>query len=270
MGSLSWSAADRRTGGCTSVLVRHRTFFVPGAGFEPARPEGPRILSPLRLPIPSPGQPQKLTVHGSQLREGWLPPVGVHRSVGENAGRRAVEWIDSWRGPLPCRVVAARRVVGVMSVQAFEARTLDAGDAPCLIAAVSRVPDVSVSHTIRQLGGLVEQPLRFDNPSGSLDSTNPCHGERAGQPVPRRKRRAIFEGRRHPRHNGEAEMTADDNIGLGARRPSYLGGDDRPCHGSRSCPVRKSVIGSHQWRCGTSTVASGTVGATEPGFVTTT
>ena len=30
-------------------------YLVPGAGLEPARPFGQRILSPLRLPIPPPG-----------------------------------------------------------------------------------------------------------------------------------------------------------------------------------------------------------------------
>ena len=33
----------------------HRESLVPGAGLEPARPCGQRILSPLRLPIPPPG-----------------------------------------------------------------------------------------------------------------------------------------------------------------------------------------------------------------------
>ena len=35
--------------------------LVPGAGLEPARPCGQRILSPLRLPIPPPGLQIKLS-----------------------------------------------------------------------------------------------------------------------------------------------------------------------------------------------------------------
>lgn len=35
---------------------RDRTLLVPGAGFEPARPFGQRILSPLRLPFRHPGR----------------------------------------------------------------------------------------------------------------------------------------------------------------------------------------------------------------------
>jgi hypothetical protein len=33
---------------------------MPGAGLEPARPEGRGILSPLRLPIPPPGRPRAM------------------------------------------------------------------------------------------------------------------------------------------------------------------------------------------------------------------
>ncbi len=40
----------------------NRTHVVPGAGLEPARPKGQRILSPLRLPIPPPGQLGKVEV----------------------------------------------------------------------------------------------------------------------------------------------------------------------------------------------------------------
>ena len=38
--------------------------MVPRAGLEPARPEGQRILSPLRLPIPPPGQPGHYRITG--------------------------------------------------------------------------------------------------------------------------------------------------------------------------------------------------------------
>ena len=37
------------------------SYLVPGAGLEPARPCGQRILSPLRLPIPPPGLPAELS-----------------------------------------------------------------------------------------------------------------------------------------------------------------------------------------------------------------
>ena len=36
--------------------------MVPRAGLEPARPEGQRILSPQRLPIPPPGQPRRYRI----------------------------------------------------------------------------------------------------------------------------------------------------------------------------------------------------------------
>src|SRR4051812_22282177 len=48
---------------------------VPGAGFEPARPCGPRGLSPLRLPVPPPGPDATLT--GPPTPPGTTaPPAG--------------------------------------------------------------------------------------------------------------------------------------------------------------------------------------------------
>ena len=46
----------------------NKDHLVPGAGLEPARPFGRRILNPLRLPIPPPG------------RRLWS--VAAHRAVG--------------------------------------------------------------------------------------------------------------------------------------------------------------------------------------------
>ena len=40
------------------AAVFERRGMVPGAGIEPARPQSRRILSPLRLPVPPPGQGQ--------------------------------------------------------------------------------------------------------------------------------------------------------------------------------------------------------------------
>ena len=39
------------------LILNKNSAFVPGAGIEPARPNGHWILSPARLPIPPPGQP---------------------------------------------------------------------------------------------------------------------------------------------------------------------------------------------------------------------
>ena len=55
--------------------------MVPGAGIEPARPCGRRILSPLRLPVPPPGQGQVSVGRGTH-RDIDLPELvraGVER-----------------------------------------------------------------------------------------------------------------------------------------------------------------------------------------------
>ena len=45
-------------------LSERKNDMVPRAGLEPARPEGQRILSPQRLPIPPPGQPRRYRITG--------------------------------------------------------------------------------------------------------------------------------------------------------------------------------------------------------------
>src|SRR6185437_13246272 len=42
------------------ITGKHQLLRMPRAGLEPARPEGRRILSPLRLPIPPPGRDRNL------------------------------------------------------------------------------------------------------------------------------------------------------------------------------------------------------------------
>ncbi len=44
----------------TSLSLCFSLCFVPGAGLEPAQPNGHRILSPACLPIPPPGRKEKI------------------------------------------------------------------------------------------------------------------------------------------------------------------------------------------------------------------
>ena len=53
---------------------------MPGAGLEPARPYGQRILSPLRLPIPSLGQVPHLTVAAESILFIYRVLFAVHRN----------------------------------------------------------------------------------------------------------------------------------------------------------------------------------------------
>ena len=59
--------------------------MVPGAGIEPARPCGRRILSPLRLPVPPPGQGHVSVGRGAH-RKIELPEL-VRAGVERDAAR---------------------------------------------------------------------------------------------------------------------------------------------------------------------------------------
>ena|SRR2546423_2101617 len=49
---------------------------MPGAGLEPARPEGRGILSPLRLPIPPPGRPAQCSLAHRVPQRGYTGECG--------------------------------------------------------------------------------------------------------------------------------------------------------------------------------------------------
>ena len=56
--------------------------LVPGAGIEPARPEGHRILSPERLPVPPPRPGELSHVAPTHLRHDQIAPTITLRRFG--------------------------------------------------------------------------------------------------------------------------------------------------------------------------------------------
>src|SRR5690606_9224220 len=64
-----------RANRCNRLIAVPASLLVPGAGLEPARPWGRRILSPLRLPVPPSGPGQKCA-----RREGEDGGLGRNRT----------------------------------------------------------------------------------------------------------------------------------------------------------------------------------------------
>ena len=72
--------------------------MVPGAGIEPAWPQGQRILSPQRLPVPPPGH---RTHSGLYDTNQWVGGLAGDSNVGlTRFGGRLISWD---RGNLRCR-----------------------------------------------------------------------------------------------------------------------------------------------------------------------
>src|SRR3954469_14358185 len=82
-----------------SRVKRNNESEMPGAGLEPARPEGRGILSPLRLPIPPPGRRPEAKKSAS-----GLPALFIY--CGKSL--RQLRWSSAtWWRPAPALIDSA-------------------------------------------------------------------------------------------------------------------------------------------------------------------
>ena len=80
-------AGSRTADSSFTIRIAHNILFllVPRAGLEPARPNGQRILSPLRLPIPPPGRDRSSIVTNTRAAHRRIFPAlksGISRLEG--------------------------------------------------------------------------------------------------------------------------------------------------------------------------------------------
>jgi hypothetical protein len=66
------SQKDKKEKAGRSETSRNHLLMVLGAGIEPAHPEGYRILSPVRLPIPPPKHLKKISISGVSETNGEI------------------------------------------------------------------------------------------------------------------------------------------------------------------------------------------------------